>query len=48
MISIKVFEEIYNLIPAEPEFELRFDKGSTYVQACQETDRLPKTELHHQ
>lgn len=26
MISIEEFEEIYNLIPGEPEFELWFDE----------------------
>lgn len=28
MISIGEFEEIYNLIPGEPEFELRFDENA--------------------
>lgn len=32
MISIKEFEEIYNLIPGEPEFELWFDEdGPSYM-----------------
>ena len=32
MISIEEFEEIYNLIPGEPEFELWFDEdGPTYM-----------------
>lgn len=32
MISIEEFEEIYNLISGEPEFELWFDEdGSSYI-----------------
>lgn len=32
MISIKEFEEIYNLIPGEPAFELWFDEdGPSYM-----------------
>ena len=32
MISIEEFEEIYNLIPGEPEFELWFDEdGPDYM-----------------
>lgn len=32
MISIEEFEEIYNLIPGEPEFELWFDEdGPSYM-----------------
>ena len=32
MISIKEFEEIYNLIPGKPEFELWFDEdGPSYM-----------------
>lgn len=28
MLSFEEFEEIYNLIPGKPEFELWFDEGA--------------------